>query len=45
MADYAEVNGVRMWYDERGAGDPLLTFGPVSTFMPIRRAGEGPPPA
>ncbi|MFI7106920.1 alpha/beta fold hydrolase [Nonomuraea sp. NPDC050227] len=24
MADYIEVNGVRTWYDERGAGDPLV---------------------
>jgi pimeloyl-ACP methyl ester carboxylesterase len=23
MADYAEVNGVPVWYDERGEGDPL----------------------
>ncbi|MFF4198690.1 alpha/beta fold hydrolase [Nonomuraea sp. NPDC001831] len=24
MADHIEVNGVRTWYDERGAGDPLV---------------------
>jgi pimeloyl-ACP methyl ester carboxylesterase len=24
MADYVEVNGVSMWYDERGDGDPLV---------------------
>ncbi|MGI8329957.1 alpha/beta fold hydrolase [Actinomadura scrupuli] len=24
MADYADVNGVRMWYDERGEGEPLV---------------------
>jgi pimeloyl-ACP methyl ester carboxylesterase len=24
MADYVEVNGVPMWYDERGEGDPLV---------------------
>jgi pimeloyl-ACP methyl ester carboxylesterase len=24
MADYAEVNGVRTWYDERGDGEPLV---------------------
>ncbi|MFI6483655.1 alpha/beta fold hydrolase [Nonomuraea sp. NPDC050663] len=24
MADYIDVNGVRMWYDERGTGDPLV---------------------
>jgi pimeloyl-ACP methyl ester carboxylesterase len=24
MADYVDVNGVRMWYDERGDGDPLV---------------------
>jgi pimeloyl-ACP methyl ester carboxylesterase len=24
MADYVDVNGVRMWYDDRGGGDPLV---------------------
>jgi pimeloyl-ACP methyl ester carboxylesterase len=24
MADYAEVNGARTWYDERGEGEPLV---------------------
>ncbi|MGC5016303.1 alpha/beta fold hydrolase [Streptosporangium sp. DT93] len=24
MADHADVNGVRMWYDERGEGEPLV---------------------
>jgi pimeloyl-ACP methyl ester carboxylesterase len=24
MADYVDVNGVRMWYDDRGDGDPLV---------------------
>lgn len=24
MADYVDVNGVPMWYDERGDGDPLV---------------------
>src|SRR5262245_21436442 len=24
MADYAHVNGVRTWYDERGNGEPLV---------------------
>lgn len=24
MADYADVNGVPMWYDDRGDGDPLV---------------------
>jgi pimeloyl-ACP methyl ester carboxylesterase len=24
MADYVEVNGVRMWYDDRGKGDPVM---------------------
>lgn len=24
MADYAEVNGVSMWYDDRGEGDPVV---------------------
>lgn len=24
MPDYADVNGVRMWYDERGEGEPLV---------------------
>ncbi|MEV4188528.1 alpha/beta hydrolase [Streptosporangium canum] len=24
MADYADVNGARMWYDERGEGEPLV---------------------
>ena len=24
MASYADVNGVRMWYDERGGGEPVV---------------------
>src|SRR5262249_61495483 len=24
MADYVDVNGARMWYDDRGDGDPLV---------------------
>jgi pimeloyl-ACP methyl ester carboxylesterase len=24
MADYIDVNGVHMWYDKRGQGDPLV---------------------
>ena len=24
MAEYAEINGVRTWYDERGSGEPLV---------------------
>jgi pimeloyl-ACP methyl ester carboxylesterase len=24
MADYADVNGIRMWYDQRGHGEPLV---------------------
>ncbi|MGI5268794.1 alpha/beta fold hydrolase [Nonomuraea sp. CA-218870] len=24
MADYAEIDGVRMWYDERGEGEPVV---------------------
>jgi pimeloyl-ACP methyl ester carboxylesterase len=24
MADYIDVNGVHMWYDDRGSGDPLV---------------------
>jgi pimeloyl-ACP methyl ester carboxylesterase len=24
MAQYADVNGIRMWYDERGAGEPVV---------------------
>ena len=32
MADYVAVNGVRTWYDERGAGEPLvLLHGGFST--------------
>ena len=24
MAEYVDVNGIRMWYDERGGGHPLV---------------------
>ena len=24
MADYLDANGVTMWYDDRGAGDPVV---------------------
>jgi hypothetical protein len=33
----AKLGAVRMWYDERGQGDPLVLH-PVQTFAPIRRA-------
>lgn len=28
MSDYVELNGVRMWYDKQGAGEPLVMLHP-----------------
>ncbi|MBX7265886.1 alpha/beta hydrolase [Micromonospora sp. Llam7] len=39
---YAQVNGVRLWYETAGSGRPLVLlhggFGAVETFAPIRPA-------
>ena len=28
MANYVELNGIRTWYDEQGAGEPLVLLHP-----------------
>jgi hypothetical protein len=38
MAEYVTANGVTMWYDDRGAGDPVvLLHGGLTEFLATGR--------
>jgi pimeloyl-ACP methyl ester carboxylesterase len=39
MADYIELNGIRTWYDEQGAGEPLVLLHPGGIGVDSRAFG------
>jgi pimeloyl-ACP methyl ester carboxylesterase len=43
MSDYVDVGGIRMWYDERGKGEPLVLLHPGGAGVDARAWGPNLP--
>jgi len=43
MANYVELNGIRTWYDEQGAGEPLVLLHPGGVGVDSRAFGPNLP--